>query len=68
MSEHEFEMTHLFSGTTKTFTETNAPEWLRFGGTKGSTMDNRWFWNDHVMTLDVGQSIETDFQRIKRIK
>jgi hypothetical protein len=68
MSEREFEMTHLFSGTTKTFTETKAPEWLRFGGTKESTMDNRWFWNDYVMTLDVGQSIETDFQRIKRIK
>jgi hypothetical protein len=49
------------------FTEKEAPEWLRFGGTEGSTMDNRWFWKGHVMTLSVGQSVETDFQKITRI-
>lgn len=50
-----------------TFTEDAAPEWLRFGGRKGSTMDMRWFWNDHVLTLAKGQSVETDFQTITRL-
>ena len=50
-----------------TFTERDAPKWLKFGGIKGSTMDNRWFWNDHVLTLEVGESVDTDFQTITRI-
>ncbi|CAM0035192.1 hypothetical protein VPHD164_0026 [Vibrio phage D164] len=50
------------------FDEESAPEWLCKGGRKGSTMDNRWFWNGHVLTLPVGGSVKTDFQLIKRIK
>ena len=50
------------------FTELNAPDWLTSKNTvPGSTMDNRWFWNDHILTLKVGQSKETDFRIITRI-
>lgn len=48
------------------FTEDDAPSWLCEGGLEGSTMDNRWFWNDHVLTLKVGEYVDTDFQRITR--
>jgi len=30
-------------------------------------MDGRWFWTDHVLTLNVGDSVDTDFQTITRI-
>ena len=64
-----FEMTHnFFSGVTAQFSETTAPDWLTSVKTvPGSTMDYRWFWVDHVLTLDIGQSVKTDFQTIKRI-
>ena len=52
----------------KFFTELNAPDWLTSVNTiKGSTMDGRWFWNDHVLKLEVGEFKDTDFQRITRI-
>ena len=51
------------------FTEETAPDWLTSKNTvKGSTMDDRWFWTDHVLKLEVGQSIDTDFSRITRIE
>lgn len=31
-------------------------------------MDHRWFWNEHVMTLQVGQSVDTDFQTVTRVE
>ena len=52
----------------KEFTEETAPKWLREGGYPGSTMDNRWFWNNHVLTLEIGQSVRTDFNTITRIE
>lgn len=52
---------------TKEFSEDNAPKWLCEGGVKGSTMDNRWFWTGHVLTLKVGEHIDTDFNRITRL-
>lgn len=52
----------------ETFTEETAPRWLKEGGRAGSTMDNRWFWNDHILTLKVGQHTHTDFRKITRIK
>ena len=27
---------------------------------------HRWFWTDHVLTLDVGQTVDTDFRTIRR--
>jgi hypothetical protein len=48
------------------FTEETAPKWLKGDG-RGSTMDNRWFWDKHVITLNIGEFVETDFQIVKRI-
>lgn len=63
-----FEMTHLFfTGSTTKFTEKTAPKYLCEGGRKGSTMDNRWFWNSHILKLEVGGHVDTCFQRVKRI-
>ena len=57
----------LFNSGTKTFTEESAPSWLTSCNTvKGSTMDERWFWKGHVLTLNVGESVETDFTKITR--
>lgn len=61
-------MQHIFFDSPPVeFSEDTAPKYLKYGGIKGSTMDNRWFWNDHVMTLAIGESIDTDFQRITRV-
>ena len=50
------------------FSEATAPDWLTSKNTvKGSTMDNRWFWESHVLTLGIGESVETDFSTIERI-
>lgn len=63
----KFKATHRVFDLVKRFTEDTAPNWLTCDKTiKGSTMDDRWFWNDHVLTLKVGQSIKTDFWNIER--
>ena len=65
----EFEMTHRYGpADVEKFNVDNAPDWLKFGGVEGSTMCNRWFWNDHIMKLEIGKSIETDFRKITRVK
>jgi hypothetical protein len=49
------------------FSEKDAPDWLTSAHTiPGSTLDMRWFWNKHVLTLQVGGSIDTDFRTITR--
>jgi hypothetical protein len=63
----KFKMTHMI-GHIDFFTEETAPKWLKEGGRAGSTMDNRWFWNNHVMILEVGQTIDTDFSTIERME
>ena len=61
-------MTHLYADTPpEEFNEETAPKWLKSGGPKGSTMDHRWFWEEHVMTLEVGETVNTDFQAITRV-
>ena len=65
----QFEMRHKFLAEREpeTFSESDPPAWLTGKGTAvGSTMDCRWFWRDHVLTLEVGASIETDFRAITR--
>lgn len=65
-----FAMVHLYTKELKPklFDESNAPTWLTSENTvKGSTMDNRWFWTDHVLKLDINESIKTDFQQITRL-
>lgn len=63
-----FSMTQLTAKSrVEHITEETAPDWLTSKNTiKGSTMDNRWFWNDHVLTLEVGQTVKTDFWEIER--
>ncbi len=65
-----FRMTHkIFPDKVKEFDEAGAPDWLTSANsTRGSTMDSRWFWTGHVLTLPVGGSVETDFQTITRIE
>ena len=68
-NQMKFKITHqIHNSKPEYFTETTAPNWLTSCNTvKGSTMDDRWFWNEHVLTLEVGKEIETDFQLITRI-
>lgn len=63
-----FNAFHIVHGTNLVFTEDTAPSWLTGEHTvKGSTMDCRWFWTDHVLQLGVGNSIETDYHKITRL-
>lgn len=67
----KFEMKHRFfkDPVVVHFTEDTAPDWLTSRNTvPGSTMDNRWFWTDHVLTLGIGELVNTDFQTIMRIE
>jgi hypothetical protein len=58
-----FEMNHLFFSTevspTEKFTSENPPDWL---GNRSP-----WFWNERVLTLDVGASVETNVSIILRV-
>ena len=63
-------MTHKIFQNAKAeeFNEEQAPDWLTSRNTvPGSTMDDRWFWQEHVTKLQVGEQIETDFRIITRI-
>lgn len=65
----KFEMMHRFFKVIHTFTPDDAPDWLTSKNTvKGSTMDNRWFWNDYVLKLEIGSAVKTDFHIITRIE
>ena len=57
-----FEMTHkFFDMKSFIFTEKNPPEFLL-------SKVYRWWWDNYVMKLNVGESVDSDFQSIKRIK
>lgn len=63
----KFKATHRNFSLVLCFTEDTAPDWLTCKDTvKGSTMDDRWFWTDRVLTLQVGQSVNTDFWKLER--
>ena len=65
-----FRMNHRFFNTLepKFFDEFTAPTWLTGENTvKGSTMDCRWFWEKYILTLEIGESRDTTFQRITRV-
>ena len=65
----KMEMTDFPREESEFFSEETAPDWLTSRNTiKGSTMDMRWFWNDHVLTLEVGKKVKTDFRTITRIE
>ncbi len=68
MKRFEATMLRGMGGDRIEFTESTAPDWLTGAKTvKGSTMDCRWFWEDHILTLGVGQSEDSNFRRITRI-
>lgn len=56
----QYRMTHLFfEGPPEVFDEKSAPSWL--------LMDGAWFFLNHILSLKVGEHIDTDFRRIHRI-
>lgn len=67
-SAMQFKMTHnYFPDEPQRFTEATAPDWLTGTNTRaGSTMDSRWFWVRHCLTLQIGESAHTDFRTITR--
>ena len=54
-------MTHLIFQSVKEFDEETAPSWLKCD-------ENGWFWDDHIMKLQIGKSIDTDFNNIERVE
>jgi len=45
-----FSLEDIIFKTVSYFSELDAPDWLTSKNTvKGSTMDNRWFWEGYVM-------------------
>ncbi len=54
-----FRMNHRYINNTEFFTDTTPPNWLIY---------EEWFWKDHVLTLEIGKSIDTDFHTITRIE
>ena len=64
-----FEMKpRFFGGKSRFFSKNTAPKWLTSENTiRGSTMDDRWFWNDYVLKLKIKENIKTDFHIIIRL-
>jgi len=64
-----FRMSHDIFDHVEEFDENTAPDWLTSAKTvPGSTMDSRWFWEEYVLTLDVGEKTQTDCRTIERIE
>lgn len=58
----EFAMYHLFfKGEPELFSERDPPDWLLH-------KEYSWWFDEHVLTLNVGQSIKSDFRKIVRLK
>ena len=55
-----FEMTHLVFKNTHVFNEDEPPNWLL-------SKEFRWWYIGYVLELKVGDHIDSDFQRFKRI-
>lgn len=59
-----FKMTmsdHPTPTSTEHFTEDTGPWWL-------TGKEYKWFWDKHVLTLNVGETVDTDFRTIERIE
>lgn len=58
----EFKMTHrFFENHVEFFTEENPPWWL-------VSKDYKWWYDDYILELEVGEAKEGDFRKIERIK
>lgn len=55
-----FQFRHLFFNTENIHAENDLPSWLIH-------KSNKWFLENHVLTLEIGQFVDTDFQRITRV-
>jgi hypothetical protein len=57
----KFEMTHLdFPRSVVLFDSSDPPSWL-------VGRQNSWFYEKHILTLEIGQSKDTDFRNILRV-
>ena len=56
-----FTCSHKHFDLVDTFTESTPPRWL-------AHKENSWWYERHVLTLKVGESVESDFNVIKRIE
>ena len=64
-----FKATSHIHGGSSVFDEYNSPKWLNNDeAVKGSTMDNTWFWIEHVLTLAKGEKVESNFNTIERLE
>lgn len=60
-SDKEFKLEHLFfKGDVQYFTELNPPVWL-------VSLEYKWWYKSHVLKLELGESIDSDFRRITRV-
>jgi hypothetical protein len=59
-NEKVFKFTHLCFNTETEYKESELPTYLR-------GKEHLWFLNKHVLTLGVGQYVDTDFNRITRL-
>ena len=59
-NKKEFESEHLYFGSIRRFDEDDPPKWML-------TDEYQWWYDKHVLALEVGQSISTDFHKITRI-
>lgn len=66
----KFEMKHKLSpGNIEKFNEFTAPNWLTGRGIRLGAITNIGnFWHGHVLTLTVGESVETSTRIITRIQ
>lgn len=64
-----FVMRHDLYDIESIFTENTAPDWLTSkNNVKGSTIDDRWFWEDYILMMKIGDVMRTDFHEIERIE
>lgn len=52
---------HIFGKSIEHFTEDSPPEWL-------ISREYKWFYDLHVMKLEIGKSVDTDFRKIERVR
>lgn len=58
----KFSMSHLmFIGDHDIFTSDNPPRWLKH-------REYKWWYESHVLKLQIGESIDSDFQKITRLE
>ncbi len=67
-SNMSFKITHLFMDSKPVYVAGDQPPEFLVQRRSNSTASEAWFWNDQVLKLSVGQSIDTDFHKFTRIR